>query len=195
MNFYYIEVRHAEAVESKWLHVVTHLTKKQMYKITQTFVNEKYRVTIKPCEYKATCEYLGYDPFTGLDKFLEKCERVKLYKVETRPVSTIRHDVMKIDWSDFMDSISIRNCERKYDRLFIEFISVNKGVIVDESALHAYLHVHSGLKWNISSIGHFYLNDPYYDITYAYIDKVTKTLNLDYQYEDWADFELITKEI
>ena len=195
MNFYYVEIRHAEAVESKYLHVVTHLSKKQMYKITQAFVNEKYRVKIRPCEYKATCEYLGYDPFTGLDKFLEKCEQVKLYKVETRPVPTIMHGFLKIDWTDFIDSIAIRNCERKYNHLFVEFVPINKGVKLDEVHLQEYLHVQSGFVWNISCIGHFYTNDLYYDITYAFIDKVTKTLNLQYQYEDLADFELITKEI
>lgn len=196
MNFYYVKVWHAEAVKSKYLHVVTDWNKEQMYKITQAFVNPEYQIVIKSCEYKATCQFLRYDPFIGLGKFLKKCKQVKLYKVEKRPVIVTKYAVLKIDWSDFVDSIAIKNCEKKYERLFIEFVSVNKGVIVDKPALKAYLKVHTrGLEWNTSSIGHFYLDNPYYDVTNVYIDKVTKTLNLDYKAKYWEDVESVIKEI
>jgi len=159
MNFFYVEIRHAEAVESKYLHVVTHLNKKQMYKITQAFVNEKYRIVIKPCEYKATCEYLGYDPFTGLDKFLEKCENVKLYKKINICMVIPTTKSIVCDFSQWYDLIEIESIHCAYDRCFVNFVSKNPLMEIKQSELLSWLHVNTGTPWAVSSLGHYYIKD------------------------------------
>ena len=189
MNFYYVEIRHAEAVESKWLHVVTHLNTAQMYKITQAFVCYKYIVTIRPCEYRTTCEYLGYDPFTGLDKFLEKCEAVKLYKRVTN-YKEVPHVVFNsYDFSKWYDLVEINNLSNRYSRSFIDFQSKNPLMEIKQSELLEWLHANTGTTWKISCIGHYYPMDSHTTIIGVKITD-SKELVLEKQY---SDFEAVTE--
>lgn len=190
MNFYYVEVRHAEAVESKYLHVVTHLSKKQMYKITQSFVCDKYRIVIKSCDYKETCKYLGYDPFTGLDKFLEKCENVKLYKKVTTCKAVPLVEFKSYDFSKWYDIVKIESATCKYDRCFVNFQSKNSLMQIKQTALLAWLHANTGTPWEISCMGHYYAMNICTPVVDAKIIDSSKELMLTIQY---TDFEEITE--